>query len=355
MPEISHASSDDTAAPNNKSGGVLNYIRTLLTSFLKTEGTTTALVYILLVLIFMILAPAAFLGYRTYMAHFAAVSPPLIIALGLTFVIIAGEMDLSFPATIAASGFVFSWIFKFQGDPLVALSAALTIGVLLGLMNGVLVTMLGLPSFIITLATLFLWGGMVVVISNGLSISIPSGVDTSVFHILTGRIYGFPVQFLWAISVAVLMWFILNRHRFGESLLFMGDNPEVARVLGISIDVEKLKLFTMMGLVSSFAGVILTLESNNYFSNQGMGYLLIVVSGVFIGGTSIFGGSGTIVGTVFGSLIVGIIEIGLVASGFQGFWTHVLIGAVFILSVTISTVLEDPNRVPLVRWLRGQR
>ena len=326
-----------------------------LRRFLKTEGTPTALVYLFLVLVFMVLAPAAFLGHRTYMAHFAAVSPPMIVALTLTLLIVAGEIDLSFPAAIAAAGFVFSAVFKFDGSPWLALVAALSVGTLLGFLNGVIVALLGLPSFIITLATLFLWGGLVVVISNGLSISIPGIVETQVFHLLTGRIYGFPIQFLWAIGVGVTMWFILNRHRFGESLMFMGDNPEVPKMLGISLDAEKLKLFTLMGFMSSFAGVILTLESNNYFSNQGMGYLLIVVAGVFIGGTSIFGGSGTIVGTFFGSMIVGIIEIGLVASGFQGFWTHVLIGAVFIASVTISTALEDPNRLPLYRRLRGRR
>ena len=124
--------------------------------------------------------------------------------------------------------------------------------------------------------------------------------------------------------------------------------------VGIQIDREKIKLFTLMGGLSALAGVFLTLETSTYFSNAGMGYLLIVVAAVFIGGTSIFGGSGKMAGTVFGSLIVAIIEAGLVASGVQGFWTRFFIGLVFIVSVTMNTALEDPDKVPLIKELRSR-
>jgi simple sugar transport system permease protein len=150
----------------------------------------------------------------------------------------------------------------------------------------------------------------------------------------------------------VALWFILNRHRFGENVLFIGDKARVAHVVGIRVDREKLKIFTLMGLLSAFAGILLTLETTTYFSSQGMGYLLIVVASVFIGGTSIFGGAGTIVGTVVGALIVAIIEAGLVASGVQGFWTRFLIGVVFLVSVTLNMALEDPDRVPLFKKIR---
>jgi simple sugar transport system permease protein len=98
--------------------------------------------------------------------------------------------------------------------------------------------------------------------------------------------------------------------------------------------------------------VFLTLETTSYFSSQGMGYLLTVIAAVFIGGTSIFGGSGRVIGTVFAVFIVTVIEAGLVASGIQGFWTRFFIGLVFILAVSINTLLENPGKVPLVRFLR---
>ncbi len=317
------------------------------------EGVPIALVFVLLITLFVITAPAAFTGYRIYMSFMATVPPPMIVALGLTLVIVAGEIDLSFPAVIAFASYVFCLLYQDYGFTFIAFAAAIVVGVLMGLVNGLVITKLGIPSLIATLAMLFVWGGFVTVVSSGVSIAIPTIRDTAVHAIFAGRIGVFPVQFLWAIATAVAIWFLLNRHRFGESLLFIGDNLKVAKVVGIATDREKVKLFTLMGGLSAFAGVLLSLETNTYFAQAGMGYLLIVVAAVFIGGTSIFGGSGKVIGTVFGSLIVAVIEAGLVASGIQGFWTRFFIGVVFIVAVTMNTALEDPDKVPLLRDLRA--
>jgi simple sugar transport system permease protein len=316
------------------------------------EGMAILAVFALLIGIFMITAPQTFLGYRIYMTFLANVPPPMILALGLTFVVVAGEMDLSFPSIVAFASYVFAILFKNYELTWLAFAAALAVGVILGFINGLIVTQLGIPSMITTLATLFLYGGLVTIVSGGLTVAIPSVTDTGIHAFFAGRIGVLPVQALWAVGVAVALWFILNRHRFGENVLFIGDNARVAHVVGIRVDREKVKIFTLMGLLSAFAGVLLTLETTTYFSSQGMGYLLIVVASVFIGGTSIFGGAGTIVGTVIGALIVAIIEAGLVASGVQGFWTRLLIGVVFLVSVTLNTALEDPDRVPLFKRIR---
>ena len=320
----------------------------------KIEGVPIAVVFALLVILFCIAAPRAFLGYRLYMSFMASVPPPMIIALGLTLIAVAGEMDLSFPSVVAFSSYVFSALYQNYGLTWPALGAALATGTLLGLANGLIITQLGIPSLIATLATLFLWGGLATVISNGVSVAIPQIIGTDIQTVFVGRIGVFPVQMIWAIATAVFVWFLLNRHRFGENLLFIGDNAKVAKVVGIATDREKIKLFTLMGFLSAFAGVLLTLETTSYFSSQGMGYLLIVVASVFIGGTSIFGGSGKVVGTVFGALMVAIIEAGLVASGIQGFWTQFFIGVVFIVSVTLNTAIEDPDKVPLLKKLRSR-
>jgi simple sugar transport system permease protein len=320
----------------------------------KIEGVPIALVFVLLVLLFCIVAPRAFLGYRLYMSFMATVPPPMIIALGLTLVAVAGEMDLSFPSIVAFSSYVFSAMFQHYGLTWPALGAALATGTALGLANGLIITQLGIPSLIATLATLFLWGGLTTVVSNGISVAIPQIIDTDIQVLFVGRIGVFPVQMIWAIATAIFVWLLLNRHRFGENLLFIGDNAKVAKVVGIATDRERIKLFTLMGFLSAFAGVLLTLETTSYFSSQGMGYLLIVVASVFIGGTSIFGGSGKVIGTVFGALMVTIIEAGLVASGIQGFWTQFFIGVVFIVSVTLNTAIEDPDKVPLLKKLRSR-
>ncbi len=324
-------------------------------NFFKIEGTAIALVLALLIVLFMITAPRAFMGYRVYMSFMATVPPPMILALGLTLVVVAGEMDLSFPSTIAMASYVFCFLYQQYDMTWIALIAALAVGTVMGFINGLVVTKLGIPSLIATLAMLFLWGGFTTVVSNGASLAIPDIENDPIHMIFAGRIGGvFPVQFLWALAIAVLLWMILNRHKFGENLLFIGDSLKVAKVVGIQVDREKVMLFTLMGTLSALAGVFLTLETTTYFSNAGMGYLLTVVAAVFIGGTSIFGGSGKIAGTVFGSLIVAIIEAGLVASGVQGFWTRFFIGLVFIVAVTMNAVLEDPDKVPLLKELRSR-
>lgn len=321
----------------------------------KVEGTATALVFVVLIVLFMITAPRAFLGYRVYMSFMASVPPPLIIALGLTLVATAGEMDLSFPSVVAFASYVFAFLFQQYDMTWLALIAALATGTVMGFVNGLVVTKLGIPSMIATLAMMFLWGGLVTVVSNGVTVAIPDIDDTLIQAVMVGRIGGVvPAQMLWAIALSIFVWHLLNRHRFGENILFIGDSLKVAKVVGIQIDREKIKLFTLMGLLSALAGVFLTVETTTYFNQQGQGYLLTVIAAVFIGGTSIFGGSGKIVGTVFASLIVAVIEAGLVASGVQGFWTRVFIGLVFIISVVMNTAIEDPDKVPLIKSVRSR-
>lgn len=325
----------------------------LVRRLFQLDGVSVALVFVLLILVFMITAPKAFLGYRIYMSFMATVPPPLIIALGVTLVAVAGEMDLSFPSVVAAASFVFAIMFKELDLTWLAFICAIAVGAAMGLVNGLVVTLLGIPSLIATLAMLFLWGGLVTVLSGGIQLAIPDIYETTMHTILVGRIGGiFPAQMIWALLISAFIWMLLNRHRFGENLLFIGDSLEVARVVGINTTREKIKLFTLSGALAALGGVLLTIETTAYFSSQGMGYLLTVIAAVFIGGTSIFGGSGKVIGTVFAALIVTVIEAGLVASGIQGFWTRFFIGFVFILSVTVNAVIEDPDNVPLVRMLR---
>lgn len=324
-------------------------------SFFKIEGTATALVFAVLIVVFMITAPKAFLGYRVYMSFMASVPPPLIIALGLTLVATAGEMDLSFPSVVAFASYVFAFLFQQYDMTWLALIAALATGTIMGFVNGLVVTKLGIPSMIATLAMMFLWGGLLTVVSGGLTVAIPAIDGTLIQAVMVGRVGGIvPMQMIWAVAISVFVWHLLNRHRFGENILFIGDSMKVAKVVGIQIDREKIKLFTLMGFLSALAGVFLTVETTTYFNQQGAGYLLTVIAAVFIGGTSIFGGSGKIVGTVFASLIVAVIEAGLVASGVQGFWTRFFIGLVFIISVVMNTAIEDPDKVPLIKSVRSR-
>lgn len=332
----------------------------------RIEGLPIILVFALLLALFMGTAPQVFLAPNIYTTFLSTLPPLVLLAVGLTFVIGAGEIDLSFPSVIAFSGFVFAVLFKDYGLGWLAVAAALAGGLLVGVLNGFLVAVIGIPSFIATLATQFFWAGMATVLSGGKSYALRGAEASSVWQLLVGRpaFTGDPLwwgnqvsaQALWTAAAAVLLWFVLNRHRFGEHVLFIGDSNAVARVVGIDVAREKIKLFALMGLLAALAAVFLTLENKNFFGNQGQGYLLTAIASVLIGGTSIFGGSATIVGTVFGCAIIGMIEAGLVATGLTGAWVRTVQGLVFLAAVVFYLVVQEPQRrATLLRRLRLAR
>ncbi|MGF1477789.1 MAG: ABC transporter permease [Geminicoccaceae bacterium] len=227
--------------------------------------------------------------------------------------------------------------------PWLFFAIAVLVGAAIGFFNGVLIAVIGIPSIIATIATLFLFEGLSLIIGSGQQYSLRYVDEYAIHGVLTGRFLGIPMQAIWTLLATVIVWFILNRHRFGEHLLFIGDNPNVARVVGIKVNRERIKAFTLMGALAAVAGVLVTLENKNFYTSQGTAYLLIVVAAVFIGGTSISGGRGLVIGTFFGSYIVGCIEAGIVASGLSGFWTRLVVGLVFLIAVIFHLLMERPD------------
>jgi len=205
-----------------------------------------------------------------------------------------------------------------------------------------------------TLAAQFFWYGMATVLSGGKSYALRGVAESSVWQVIVGRpfdgmnvpiwVQQLPLQSLWMTIIVVFLWFVLNRHRFGEHTLFIGDSNDVSRVVGINVDIEKIKIFTLMGLLGAVAAIMLTLENKNFFGNQGQGYLLTAIASVLIGGTSIFGGRATIIGTIFGALIIGMIEAGLVATGLTGAWVRTVQGLVFMISIIFYLYVDEPQR-----------
>jgi simple sugar transport system permease protein len=319
----------------------MKHLKVSIAKLVKIEGLTITSVFFALMIVFVITAPRVFTGYRIYMSFLQTVPPLLILALGLTFIISAGEMDLSFSAIIAFSGFVFCYIFRTFGTPWLAFILALSSGALVGLINGWMVAKVRIPSIMATLAAQFFWSGLTILLSGGLSWNIKEIRPYFIHTLFVGRIGGLiPAQSLWGVAVAVFLWFILNRHTFGEHILFIGDNEEVAKVMGVNVIATKVKLFVFMGVISAFAGVLLTLEMINFWTTQGAGLLLPTMAAVFIGGTSITGGYGTIIGSFFGAYIVGSLEAGVVASGIGGYWTRLVTGLVMAASIGLNIVLS---------------
>ena len=331
--------------------------RSPLAFLARIEGLPVFAVLVALYAVLLITATNVFTGYRIYMSFLQTIPPVLVCALGLTLVITAGEIDLSFPAVVALSGFVFAWVFKNFNSPWAAWAGfflALAAGALVGYINGLLVARIGVPSIMATLAAQFFWYGVTVLLAAGLQLNIKEVIPNIVHTIFVGRIGGIvPCQAIWALVLAVFLWFILNRHKFGEEIMFIGDNAEVARVMGINVEATRIKLFTVHGIIAAFAGLLLTLEINVFFPTQGAGFLLPAMATVFIGGTSIAGGLGSIFGTFFGAYIIGSLEAGIVATTISGYWVQLIEGLVMGGSVVLNVVISEGHGATFVNRVRG--
>ena len=320
----------------------------------RIEALPIIVVFVLLLLLFMWRAPEVFLAPYIYTTFLSTLPPLILLATGLTFVIGAGEIDLSFPSIIAFSGFVFAVLFKEYDLGWLAVMAGLASGILVGFLNGLIIAKVGIPSFMTTLGTQFFWAGMATVLSGGKSYALRGAEQSSVWRWIVGRpfegltdivwLQQLSIQALWTAIIVGFLWLILTRHRFGEHTLFIGDSNDVSRVVGIDVDREKIKIFTLMGFLAACAAIMLTLENKNFFGNQGQGYLLTAIASVLIGGTSIFGGRATILGTVFGCFIIGMVEAGLVATGLTGAWVRTVQGLIFLVSIIFYLYADEPQR-----------
>lgn len=294
---------------------------------------------------FMYFSPQTFLHSRIYIAFMSTIPFATILALGLTLLIVAGELDLSFPAIMAISGLCFAWISQATGSPLLGLLGALTTGAFTGLCNGLIVVKIGVPAIIATIGTQFFWRGTATLLADGLALNLTELRETTLHHILVGRLFDFiPMQTLWCLVIAVIFWMILNRHIWGDDIRFIGDDMTTATMMGVQTDKVRIGLFITMGLMSALASVMVCMEMANWWPTQGEGYLLLVFAAIFLGGTSVFGGQGTIFGTVIGSIIIGILEAGIISGGLSGYWTRLAHGLVIVISVSIYAVAFKTKR-----------
>jgi len=286
-------------------------------------------------LIFVLAAPRTFLSPHIYISFMSTIPFIAIVALGMTLVVVTGEMDLSFASNMAMSGFIFAIATKATGHPLIGAAAGLASGTFIGWINGQIIVRTGVPAIVATIGTDFFWRGSVMLLSGGLAIALPFIRNMGETRLFVGRLGGVvPAQSLWCLALAGITALILHRTAWGDNLRFIGDNREAARMMGIPVAHSRVSVFTYLGFTAALAGILATMELANWWPTQGEGYLLLVFASVFLGGTYVHGGSGTIWGTLVGAIIIGMIEAGLVSAGWSGFWTRFIHGLVLVLSVS---------------------
>ena len=301
-------------------------------------GITVA--FLALWLVFIIGAPTTFLSDRIYLA-FAQTTPYFaIVALFLTMVIIAGAIDLSFISTMSLSmvGFVFTW--QATGSTELGVVACVAVGALCGLFNGLIVTVIGIPSLVVTIGTQYLFAGLTLVLVNGKSYPLVDTNTSFAYGLLAGKVGTIPIQFFWLLALAVVAWVLLNRHRLGQNAYVIGDNAQAAQLMGIPIRQTRITLFVLTGMAAALAASMNALSLNNFYPNLGSGYMLPGLAAVFVGGTSVFGGRGTIYGTFLGAFMIGGIQAGIVAIGLTDYYTGFIYGAVILAAVSIHALLQ---------------
>jgi simple sugar transport system permease protein len=262
-------------------------------------------------------------------------------AMPLTIAVIAGEIDLSFPSIMAMGMVSFILVYDSTGMIWLAFITALATGIIGGLLNGLIVVFIGIPSLVATIGTQFFWRGMVLVLSQGASGTLGYAKESLLHPILVGKISGVvPVQFFWLVFIAILCWVLLNRTRFGAHVYLIGDNAQSAELMGVNTRRTRILVFVLVGVIAAFAGVVASLHVAFFWPSLGDGYLLRTLASVFLGGTSVFGGVGTIFGTFIGAFIIGAIEAATVAVGLTGFYTQLIYGLIIVLSVTMHAFLR---------------
>jgi len=312
-------------------------------SVLRRHGSQLGIIGVGLAmwLSFVIAAPAVFTNVNIY-AAFAQTTPQFgIIALALTFVVITGEIDLSFPSVMALGTATFCLVTAYGGAPwYIGLVAAFGAGALCGLLNGFLVAKLNIPSLVITIGTSFLYRGLELVLMNGTGVPLTADKYPEMHRIFREPVFGFPVQTLWMIIIGFALWVLLNRTRFGAHVFLVGDNPTSARLMGINAVSVKTRAFVLVGVLSVFAGLLTSIYGYYFWPTTGDGFLLNTIASVFLGGTSVFGGTGSVVGSFVASYIIGAINAGIVSAGINAFYTQLAFGFVIVISVVLQTIIE---------------
>ena len=261
-----------------------------------------------------------------------------LIALPMTFIIITGGIDLSVGSIVGLCAILLGYSWKVFGLPLpLAIGFSLLVGAAAGFLNGIVITKVKVPPLIMTIATLALYRGLAEGISQARSVR---GYPEWFYFVGQENLFGVPAQ-LWLLLIAILVSaIVLDRTTFGRTLYAIGNNETAARFSGLPVDRVKLIIYTLSGLMAGISACVLVSRVTTTRSDMGIGYELDVIAAVVLGGTSIFGGVGTIWGTVIGLAMIQLLKNGLALTGVKGDATIVVIGTVLILSTLVASSLQ---------------
>ncbi len=338
---------------------------TLVTRLVRMQASQILLVLVAIWLVFALMAPGSFasVGNMRLIAQNAAILA--ILGVGMTFVIVTAGIDLSIGSVMVFAGVIGAKLMLWQGGDgwgtaALGVAASVLAGLAWGMLNGVLIAKAKIPPLIVTLGTLGMALGGAQIITHGVDIrQVPQVMQDKIGY---GNVFGrVPILTVIALVFVVIGAIVLHTTRFGRVTYAVGSNEEAARRVGLKVDRHLIKIYALSGLLAGVAG-ILSLAQFGTTAIAGQSQTnLNVIAAVVIGGTSLFGGVGTIFGTVVGLFIPAVLQNGFVIIGVEPFWQQVAVGAVLVIAVYVDQVRRASalrggrSKNPLVHlWTRKQ-
>ena len=307
--------------------------RTSVTQMLWQGGTLLALV--VLIILFGALQPDAFLSFGNVRNILAQIAILAIIASAQTVVMVVGDFDLSVGVTATLAGASAAALMIEGWSIPLAIVAALVVGTLVGVVNGILVAYMNLSAFVATLATLTSVGGLAFIVTDGTTLF---GMPESFESIGQGRPLGLPMPIFFAVAVCVVVWLVLKFTTLGRRWYAVGGSAEVARLSGVNVRLARFLAFTVAGFISAIGGIILVSRLASASATSANNYMLLAVAAVFLGMTVLRSGAANIGGTLVGVGIIGVMSNGLNIVGVSAYFQQVFTGLIIIAAVTLSAL-----------------
>ena len=299
-----------------------------------SELTTVIALIILMAVITII--NSNFLTANNLLNLLLQVTSNALIAFGMTFVILTGGIDLSVGSILALSSALTAGLLGSGMPVTLAILISLIMGCILGMMNGLLISYGKLAPFIVTLATMTIFRGATLVYTNGNPIT--KGLsDTFLFQFLgQGYIVGIPFPVIIMFIVFIVLYVLIHKTAFGKSVYAIGGNEKAAYISGVKLNKVKIIIYSISGIMASISGLIITSRLSSAQPTAGASYEMDAIAAVVLGGTSLSGGKGRILGTLIGALIIGVLNNGLNIIGVSAFWQQVVKGVVILIAVLID-------------------
>lgn len=291
----------------------------------------------------------AFLSSTNLLNVLRQSAPLIIVAVAMTFVITSAGIDLSVGSIVALISAGAALTLQ-EGIPwALVLLLMVGLGALIGLGNGYFVAYEGIPAFIVTLASLSMVRGVALLLTEGFTIPIDRDlpvvwIGRGWFLEDVGGFQGIPIPAILAAVIVVIGYVLLTRVPYGQYITGIGANAEAVRRAGVNIRRHILSVYVLSGAAAAIAGIVIAARLGSGSANAAVGFELQVIAAVVLGGTNLFGGRGTIVGTVLGALTIAVIGNGLILIGLSPFYTQIVTGAILLIAIWINTRIFAPSR-----------